>query len=105
MKINTVHTEIKTEFVTQETFNDNFKREFIFNSVEKRISRFLAQNSMFITASNSYLKYVTLEVGVDKDGNREEFVALQYFDDTPNKFVKITNCSYKDIILKVLAVC
>lgn len=105
MKINTIHTEIESEVIDQKTFNDNFKREFVFNSTEKRISRFLAQNSILIIGSNSYLKYVTLEVGIDKDGNRELFVALQYIDNIPNKFVRITNCCVKGILLKTLAVC
>lgn len=105
MKITTVHTEILSEVIDECTFNKNFKREFIFDSSEKRISRFLSQHSTVILASNNNLKYVTLELGIDKDGNRERFVVLQYLDGTPNKFVRITGCNIKDIILKVLAVC
>lgn len=105
MKFNTIHTEIQSDVIDQRTLDENFKRELIFNSTEKRISRFLFQNPMLITAVNSNLKYATLEVGIDKDGNREMFVALHYFDNIPNRFVRITDCDYKDIILKALAVC
>ena len=105
MKTNTIHTEILSEVIDECTFNKNFKREFIFDSSEKRISRFLSQYSTVILASNNSLKYATLEVGVDKEGNREKFVALKYFDNNPNKFVRITDCYVRDILLKVLAVC
>lgn len=105
-----IHFEIDADVIDEETFAEHYTAVFYHLAEEKKRRRSIKALLDFVLNINKdNILNATYTVAISKDDNthREEFVWLvsKPYDSNLGRYIKVTGCNCKEILLKVLAVC
>lgn len=105
-----VQLKIDVDIIDEETFAEHYTAVFYHLAEEKKRRRSIKALLDFVSNINrNNILNATYTVAISKDDNthREEFVWLvsKPYDSNLGRYIKVTGCNCKEILLKVLAVC